>query len=63
MLQFIIVYGLIGYEPLRYENYEYPQWANVFGWLIACSSVATIPGIAFYKLVTTPGTFLQVLIH
>ncbi|XKL68412.1 hypothetical protein PGB90_003903 [Kerria lacca] len=58
-LMFIIVYGLIGYEPLKYENYEYPQWANIFGWLIACSSIAMIPGIAFYKLITTNGAFFQ----
>lgn len=50
----------MGYEPLTYENYEYPVWANIFGWLIACSSVAMIPGIAFYKLAITPGTLLEV---
>ncbi|XP_065199534.1 sodium-dependent dopamine transporter [Planococcus citri] len=58
-LMFIIVYGLMGYEPLTYENYEYPTWANILGWIIACSSVAMIPGMAFYKLATTPGTFFE----
>lgn len=59
-LLFIIVYGLMGYEPLTYEGYVYPTWANVLGWLIAMSSVACIPGMAIYKLIVTPGTFLEV---
>lgn len=60
MLQFIIVYGLIGYEPLTYEDYQYPVWANVLGWAIAGSSVFMIPAVAIYKLITTPGTLRQV---
>ncbi|XP_012272981.1 sodium-dependent dopamine transporter [Orussus abietinus] len=58
-IMFIIVYGLMGYEPLTYEDYEYPVWANVLGWLIASSSIAMIPGVAIYKIITTPGTFVQ----
>ena len=58
--QFIIVYGLMGYQPLTYESYVYPVWANVLGWIIAGSSIAMIPGIAIYKLVVTPGTLMQV---
>ncbi|KAK6638197.1 hypothetical protein RUM44_008625 [Polyplax serrata] len=58
-LLFIIVYGLMGYEPLSYEQYVYPTWANIIGWMIAMSSVAMIPGIAVYKLIITPGTFKQ----
>lgn len=59
-LQFIIVYGLMGYEPLSYEGYVYPVWANILGWLIACSSIVMIPGMAIYKICSTPGSFLQV---
>ncbi|XP_031845957.2 sodium-dependent dopamine transporter isoform X2 [Nomia melanderi] len=58
-LMFIIVYGLMGYEPLTYEDYMYPVWANVLGWLIATSSIAMIPGIAIYKIIVTPGSFIQ----
>jgi hypothetical protein len=54
------VYGLVGYEPLTYEEYVYPVWANVLGWIIAGSSIIMIPGTAVYKLLTTPGTFIQV---
>ncbi|XP_066595478.1 sodium-dependent dopamine transporter isoform X1 [Prorops nasuta] len=58
-LMFIIIYGLMGYEPLSYEEYVYPVWANVLGWLIASSSIAMIPGIAIYKILTTSGSFLE----
>nr|CAD7395069.1 unnamed protein product [Timema cristinae] len=58
-LMFIIVYGLVGYEPLTYDEYVYPLWANVLGWFIAGSSVAMIPGMAIFKMATTPGTFMQ----
>lgn len=57
---FIIVYGLLGYEPLSYEGYTYPTWANILGWAIAGSSVIMIPIVAIYKLLTTPGTCYRV---
>lgn len=56
---FIIVYGLIGYQPLTYEEYEYPGWANGLGWAIAGSSVIMIPAVAIYKLCTTSGSLQQ----
>ncbi|GBN54243.1 Sodium-dependent dopamine transporter, partial [Araneus ventricosus] len=58
-LMLIIVYGLVSYEPLSYEQYEYPPWANVFGMMIAASSVLCIPFVAIYKLLRTPGTYSQ----
>lgn len=53
----------MSFKPLSYEDYIYPNWANVIGWLIAMSSVACIPGMAVYTILTTPGTFLQVSVH
>lgn len=58
-LLFIIVYGLIYYEPLQYENYVYPDWANSLGWCIAGSSMSCIPLMAIYKLCVTPGSIGQ----
>ncbi|XP_018568681.1 sodium-dependent dopamine transporter [Anoplophora glabripennis] len=58
-LLFIIVYGLLGYEPLSYDNYVYPAWANVLGWMIAGSSVIMIPAVAVYKFISTPGSCLK----
>lgn len=56
---FIIVYGLIYYEPLQYGDYVYPGWANTLGWCIAGSSMVMIPIVAIFKLITTPGTLYQ----
>ncbi|XP_035709046.1 sodium-dependent dopamine transporter [Folsomia candida] len=57
---FIIVFGLvIVNEPLQIHEYVYPQWANVLGWGITCSSIAWIPGMALYKLAVTKGTFME----
>uniref|UniRef100_A0A8W7P4X4 Transporter n=1 Tax=Anopheles coluzzii TaxID=1518534 RepID=A0A8W7P4X4_ANOCL len=58
-LLFIIIYGLIGHEPLSYEDYVYPSWANVLGWCIAGSSMIMIPLMASYKLIVTPGSLRQ----
>lgn len=59
-LLFITAYGLLDYEPLQYEGYIYPAWANALGWAIAGSSVMCIPTVAIYKMLTTKGSFLEV---
>lgn len=56
------MYGLISYEPLKYEDYTYPAWANIFGMLLAASSISCIPLVAVWKLCRTPGTIAEVLI-
>ncbi|XP_026479366.1 sodium-dependent dopamine transporter-like [Ctenocephalides felis] len=58
-LIFITMYGLLGYEPLTYEGYVYPYWANVMGWCIAGSSVAMIPIMAVIKILQTKGSLKQ----
>lgn len=49
-LIFIIVFGLVNYEPLTNGDYVYPFWANVLGWSIAISSMSCIPLMAIYKV-------------
>ena len=52
----------IKYEPIRYGNdYEYPQWGEALGFLISLSSMIWVPGYAIYFMLTTPGTWRQVL--
>ncbi|KAG8199648.1 hypothetical protein JTE90_009479 [Oedothorax gibbosus] len=58
-IMLIIAYGLVSYEPLSYEDYVYPPWANVLGMAIAASSVLCIPVVALFKILTTSGTFSQ----
>lgn len=52
----IIVFGLYDYEPLEYDGYVYPGWANVLGFIIAASSVLCIPIMAVYQFVSAPGS-------
>ncbi|XP_077995733.1 sodium-dependent dopamine transporter-like [Glandiceps talaboti] len=61
-LLFNIVFGLYGYQPLTYDNYVYPVWANVLGWLMAISSMAAIPVFVIYSLMITPGSLKERLI-
>lgn len=49
-LIFIIVFGLVNYEPLTHGDYVYPFWANTLGWAIAISSMSMIPLMAIYKV-------------
>ncbi|CRK96201.1 CLUMA_CG009629, isoform A [Clunio marinus] len=58
-LIFIIVFGLINYEPLKHGTYEYPFEANCLGWAIAISSMSMIPLMAIYKIIITPGSFCE----
>lgn len=60
-LMFITVYGLIGYEPLSYEGYVYPAWANMLGMCIAGSSIIMIPFVGIIQICITKGTFKQVI--
>ncbi|CAD6191994.1 unnamed protein product [Caenorhabditis auriculariae] len=55
----VLLFGLIKYEPLRIKayNYDYPLWAQLFGWFLSLSSMLCIPGYAIYAWFTTPGTF------
>ncbi|XP_052834150.1 sodium-dependent dopamine transporter isoform X2 [Octopus bimaculoides] len=55
-LMFNIIFGLVAYQPLKYDDYEYPWAANLIGWCVALSSILCIPGFAIFGLVTTPGT-------
>lgn len=59
-LLFITVYGLFGHQPLQYDDYYYPEWANNLGWCIAGSSVMMIPLVAIIQILKTRGTFSQV---
>ncbi|CAB1347387.1 unnamed protein product, partial [Coregonus sp. 'balchen'] len=50
-------FSLIKYTPLKYNNeYVYPWWGYVIGWLLALASMVCIPLWIIYKLATTEGT-------
>ncbi|XP_077399647.1 sodium- and chloride-dependent GABA transporter 2-like [Vanacampus margaritifer] len=53
-------FSLIKYTPLKYNNeYVYPWWGYVIGWLLANSSMVCIPLWMAYKISSTQGTFRE----
>ncbi|XP_043941296.1 sodium- and chloride-dependent glycine transporter 1 isoform X2 [Protopterus annectens] len=57
---FILIFTVIQYKPITYNNYVYPNWAIALGFLMALSSVICIPGYGFFKLLSSEGdTFLE----
>ena len=57
-----MVFGFVMYEPITYESYVYPWWANVLGWGIALSSILCMPGMAIIQILRTEGTLIEVSI-
>ena len=45
------------------DEYTYPTFAKVIGWILAISSVACVPIVAIKTLLSYKGTLGQVLIH
>ncbi|XP_039591931.1 sodium- and chloride-dependent glycine transporter 1 isoform X3 [Polypterus senegalus] len=57
---FILVFTVVQYKPITYNDYTYPNWAVAIGFLMALSSVICIPGYALFKVCTSEGeTFLE----
>ncbi|KAK3101975.1 hypothetical protein FSP39_007759 [Pinctada imbricata] len=47
---FILLFSWIDYSPAKYDNYSYPAWADVMGWLMSFASVIFIPIVVLYKI-------------
>lgn len=58
----MFIFSLVKYEPLKYnDEYVYPTWGYVMGWLMAAASMVVPPGFIVYKLVfATHGSFSEV---
>uniref|UniRef100_A0A8D9ATG9 Transporter n=1 Tax=Cacopsylla melanoneura TaxID=428564 RepID=A0A8D9ATG9_9HEMI len=56
----VVLFSIIFHEPLQYNDYSYPGWAEWIGWSLALSSILMIPIVAIFKLVTTPGSLREV---
>ncbi|XP_029473773.1 sodium- and chloride-dependent glycine transporter 1 isoform X2 [Rhinatrema bivittatum] len=57
---FILIFTVIQYRPINYNDYIYPNWAITLGFLMALSSVICIPGYAFFRIWKSEGdSFLQ----
>lgn len=63
-LQGTFAFSLIKYTPLKYNNeYVYPWWGYVIGWLLALSSMVCIPLWMVYKISSTQGTLKEVRVN
>ncbi|CAJ0940797.1 unnamed protein product [Ranitomeya imitator] len=57
---FILIFTVIQYRPISYNDYVYPDWAIMLGFLMALSSVVCIPLYAAFRIWRSEGdTFLQ----
>lgn len=55
-VQFILIFTVIQYKPITYNDYVYPDWSLIIGFCMALSSVICIPGYALYKITVSDGT-------
>jgi len=58
---FIFVFYFVKYTPITMGDYKYPAWGEALGFMISLSSMAWVPGYMLYYLLTTPGTWREVL--
>ncbi|PIK55192.1 putative sodium- and chloride-dependent betaine transporter [Apostichopus japonicus] len=48
----VFIFSLVKYEPLKYnDEYVYPTWGYVMGWMMAAASMVVPPTFMFYKFV------------
>ncbi|XP_067866430.1 sodium- and chloride-dependent GABA transporter 1 isoform X2 [Heterodontus francisci] len=62
LILIIMVFVVIGFEPVRYSNYKYPEWGQGLGWVIAFASLIWIPVGVVHTLLTLKGSFYKRLI-
>ncbi|XP_069768283.1 sodium- and chloride-dependent GABA transporter 1 isoform X1 [Narcine bancroftii] len=53
----LAVFIIIDFKPVHYGKYQYPDWAQGLGWVIALASLVWIPFGAFHTMLTSRGSF------
>ncbi|KAK2868914.1 hypothetical protein Q7C36_000785 [Tachysurus vachellii] len=59
ILTFILGLSLYQWKVMTYEDYTYPTWSMVLGWLMVICSVIWIPIMFVIKMYIAPGTFIE----
>ncbi|XP_057186608.1 sodium- and chloride-dependent glycine transporter 2 [Triplophysa rosa] len=59
ILTFILIISLYQWKVMTYENYTYPTWSMVLGWLMVICSVIWIPIMFVIKMHLAPGSFVE----
>ncbi|XP_060703767.1 sodium- and chloride-dependent GABA transporter 1 [Hemiscyllium ocellatum] len=62
LILIIMVFVIIDFEPVRYSTYQYPEWGQGLGWVIAFVSLIWIPVGVIHTLLTLKGSFYERLI-
>ncbi|XP_003737551.2 sodium-dependent dopamine transporter [Galendromus occidentalis] len=55
----IVVSSVAGYSGISDQEYKYPWWAEIVGFILAASSVMCIPVTAIYYLIMAEGSFRE----
>ncbi|XP_064624664.1 sodium- and chloride-dependent glycine transporter 1-like [Lineus longissimus] len=53
----IMIFTWVDFKPQSYDDYVYPLWATILGWLTSMSSVVMIPIFAIVAICKAEGTF------
>lgn len=54
------MFGLFYHQPLQYNDYFYPSWAEWVGWALTLSSILMIPLVAIIQIIKIKGTCREV---
>jgi len=56
----VMIFAIARSKPLTYNRvYPYPVWAQTFGWLLAVSSMVSVPAYAIYRICRETGTLKE----
>ena len=55
------MFYFVRYSPITMGDYHYPAWGEVLGFAISLSSMLWVPGYAIYYLLSTKGSWSEVL--
>ncbi|XP_016370139.1 sodium- and chloride-dependent glycine transporter 2-like [Sinocyclocheilus rhinocerous] len=59
ILTFILALSLYQWKGMTYEDYTYPTWSMVLGWLMVICSVIWIPIMFVIKMYLAPGSLIE----
>ena len=58
--QFIWLFSVTQLSPVTYGDYEYPDGAIVFGWMLGLASLLPVPICAVIAILREKGSLVQV---
>ncbi|KRZ19963.1 Sodium-dependent serotonin transporter [Trichinella pseudospiralis] len=56
IVSMILIFATVQLKPLTLNNYEYPEWSLILGWIIRLSSIVCIPICIILALVRERGS-------